>query len=421
MNHWIKNWDKLATTPTRTNLLTIAEAGLNAIDTDQVIKSSIKLDGTTLTIKDRSFDLTKFKQIKVVGFGKVSCKAAFALEQILGAKIDSGIAIGIAPVACEYIKTYQGNHPEPTEYNVSISEQILKMSEAATENDLVITIVSGGGSSLLCWPLDECRQAHTLYENFLTSGGTIQELNTIRKHISLLKGGGLAKALYPATVAAIIFSDVPDNDFDSVASGPTYLDLTTVQDAQKIIDKYHLGDFRLNETPKDSKYFEKVHNIPLVSNHEALLAMQKQAQILGYESKILSEQVKEEAVSVIETFQDQIAPKTCLLAGGEISLQVTKPEHGGGGRNLYLSMQALTTLKDNQAFLSIASDGSDNSDALGGIADSKALQKLAELKLSPQEYLENYNGYSLFKQLESMVMTGPTNANVADLMIFLQN
>lgn len=415
---YIQNYEQLASSQARRDILEITEAGLAAIDTKRVIEQNIKLSDQELRIKDRSFDLSRFKSIKVIGFGKVSCKAASALEQILGSKIDSGAAIGITTSSCELIKTYAGDHPRVSSRNVGITQEILKLSKNLTEDDLVIVIVSGGGSALFCYPQNECDQGQILYHRFLKTGGTIDELNTIRKHISLLKGGGLAKMLYPATVIGLIFSDIPGDDHQQVASGPTFLDKTTSASAQKIIDKYQLGAFQLNETPKEEKYFEKVINIPLVSNVQALEAMQGQAIKLGFKAHIMTKQTYGTAESVVNEMFARTKPKSVLLVGGEPSM---KAVDGSGGRNLYAGLLALGKINPNQCFVSLASDGLDNSDAAGAIADQISLGLAKQQNLRAEEYAKKFDSYSFFKKINQLIMTGPTEANVSDLLILLNN
>ena len=415
----IKNYSQIATTPLRKKLLAIDEAGLAAIETRAAILQNVKVDNNRLIIKDQEYDLSLYKTLKVIGFGKASCKAAEALEEVLGTLIQTGIAIGIGPTACELIKTYQGTHPQPSYENVAISEQILEICKNATAEDLVIVVVSGGGSALLCWPKTECDQSQILYHQFLKTGGTIKEMNTIRKHISLLKGGGLAKFLYPATVASLIFSDIPGDDFKMIASGPTYFDETTVSDAEQILTKYNLTKFDLVETPKDRKYFEKITNIPLVTNSLALQAMAQKARDLGLTPQIASGEIYDEAPKLLALMREKLQSKTAVLAGGEPKMKVSKG-NGSGGRNLYVGLHALATLSDQECFLALASDGLDNSDAAGAIVDAQTLQKAHALGVDVADAIEEFDGYGLFKKLDELIFTGPTEANVSDLFILLK-
>ena len=258
MANWVKNYDELAITPNRKLALEIMNAGLDSINTEKVIGSSVRLDGNILRIQEQEFDLAQFKKIKVVGFGKSSCSAGRALEKILGERINQGAIVGLEKIDLKYIETFAGTHPRPSEKNIEAGNKIYEIIKDSTEDDLIIVLVSGGGSALLCYPESEYIQGAKLYDAFLKTGGTISEMNTIRKHLSLFKGGGLAKIAYPATVVGLIFSDVPGDVYVNVASGPTYKDETTIAGAQKSITENNLGEFVLNETPKDDKYFENV-------------------------------------------------------------------------------------------------------------------------------------------------------------------
>ncbi|HEX3099733.1 MAG TPA: DUF4147 domain-containing protein [Patescibacteria group bacterium] len=416
-NTWIKNTARLATTPERQIVLDIIEAGYDAIDTKKIIQSQVSLNNQTLTIKGQNFDISGVKNIYVVGFGKPSCQAASVLDEILGDTIKQGVAIGLAPVACEYIQTYGGTHPRPSVQNVEVSEKIMELSKNLTEHDLVIVVVSGGGSALLCWPMRECEQANRLYEDFLGTGGDIKELNTVRKHISMLKGGGLAKELYPATVIGLIFSDVPGDNFDYIASGPTYKDVTTAADAQAILDKYHLTGYDLNETPDEDKYFEKVTNIPLVGNIEALDAMQTKAQDLGLKVKILSNELYDEPHQIAEKFLAAAEPGYVVLAGGEPKAIVTKKD-GTGGRCARLGIEVLPLLEQSDVFAAIASDGLDNSEFAGVIEDFATAQKVAAGSINTADYKDRWDSLGFYAQTgNELLQTGPTQANVSDLMI----
>ena len=418
--NWIKNFDALATTNKRKLALEIAEAGLDAINTEKVVSNSIKLENNILSVNGEDFDLTNFKRIKVVGFGKASCDAALALEKILGQKIDEGIVIGLHKVTCEYIESFAGTHPRPSPGNVEVGKKIYDMMDKSDENDLIIAIVSGGGSALLCYPNSECDQGIELYDKIIKYKETITKMNTVRKHISILKGGGLAKIAYPATIIGLIFSDVPGDNFDEVASGPTYKDKTTINDALVIINEHNLGHFDLIETPKDDKYFEKVHNFVLVSNKTAVGAMERKAKELGFKTNIVSTELYEEVGEALEKIFGAQKDDTVILAAGEPELEVTK-KGGSGGRNLFMGLRALKMklVDDNSVFIPLASDGMDNSDSAGAVVDRNTLEKVGKLGLNLDDYIDRFDAYPVFQKSGDMIMTGPTGANVSDLMILL--
>lgn len=434
--HWIKNFDELATIENRKLALEIAEAGLEAINTQKVIHSSLSLKDNILSIKGEQFDLAKFKRIKVVGFGKASCEAAFALEKVLGSKIEEGAVIGLQKISCDYIETFAGTHPRPSEVNIEAGKRIFEIADESKADDLVIAIVSGGGSALLCYPESECTQGSKLYDVFLKCGQTITEINTIRKHLSLLKGGGLAKVAYPATIIGLIFSDVPGNCFEDVASGPTYKDDSTVHQAEMIIHEHKLGEFSLVETPKDNKYFEKVHNFVLVSNKTAVEAMAVKAKELGLEPNIISTEMYDEVDEALKKIFDAAGKGQTLgiskrsdlkeptgfviLAAGEPKLEVTT-KGGSGGRNLFMALRAVKEkmTDENSVLIPLASDGMDNCDAAGAIIDVDTIEKIEKLGLNLADYQARFDAYPIFQKSGDMIMTGATGANVSDLMILL--
>lgn len=420
---WFKNYDELATSPNRKIAFDIANAGYNAIDTELVVANLVQLENNILTIADKSFDLNNFNKIKVIGFGKASTLAALALEKVLENRISEGAVIGLHKTPCNFIETFAGTHPKPTDVNILPGQKIFDIADKSDENDLIIVIVSGGGSALLCYPESECEQNSRLYDEFIKCGKTTIEMNTVRKHLSLLKGGGLAKVAYPATVIGLIFSDVPGDNFEDVASGPTYKDMSTIDDVKMIIKSDNLDDFDLIETTKDDKYFEKVFNFVLVSNKTAVEAMQKKSEELGLRAKIISTELYNEthlALKEIFDAQKDFAGEV-ILAAGEPDLKVTK-KGGSGGRNLYMGALAVKmgVIDSNSIFMPLASDGMDNSDAAGAVVDRSTIDKIVESGIDLDEYLANFDAYPIFNNTSEMIITGPTGANVSDLMILFK-
>lgn len=415
----VQNAEQLATTPLRRDALAIVEAGLAAIDTERVIARHLSYDGRFLTVAGRSFDLSGVRRLHIIGFGKASCKAAQALERMLGSRIEAGIVIGNTPSTCEIITAYVGTHPLPSALNAEHTERMMLHCKDMHEDDMVIVIVSGGGSALLCWPMSECEQGRRLYEAALHADLTIHELNTVRKHLSQLKGGGLAKLLWPARVIGLIFSDIPGGQYDLVASGPTYFDSTNIADAQAIIERHALGDYTLIETPKDEKFFARIDNIVLVSNSDALEAMAAEARTRGYAANVVAAGLAEEPSAIVHRLLAVATPQLALIAGGEFRLRV--PEHAGrGGRNMHATLAALDLLQPEDLFIAIASDGMDNTDAAGAIADAETRRHADLAGINPAEYLKRFDEYTFFSRLGDLVMTGPTEANVSDLMVFLR-
>lgn len=422
MSGYITNFDTLATTPLRKDALTIVEAAYESIDTRQVIRKSCTLSGSMLMLHGHAYDLSSYEHVYIIGFGKASCTAAGVLEEILHGYVTSGLVIDKTIGTCRTLEAYEGAHPLPTAYNVELSEKVVTLAEKATEKDLVIVIVSGGGSSLLCYPMSEFKQGDDLYEKFLPTGGSISELNTLRKHISQVKGGGLAKMLYPATVAALIFSDVPGDMYHHVASGPTYKDLTTINDAKAILKKYGIEDtFEWTETPKEDVYFKKVTNIPLVSNIRAVEGMEKKAEELGYAVIMLSTQEYREAREVIEDMKLNVNPKTVVLAGGEPSVAVSH-EGDAGGRNEYAATKAISIVEEGQVCVSFATDGIDNrSLAAGALIDTKCVEDARASGVDIDFYIKEERYDDLCEVLGAQILTGPTGSNVSDCILYIQH
>ncbi len=419
---WIKNANELAIDDNRKIALDIISSGLDAIDTKFVIRNKIQLEGEILHVEDQIFDLSLFKKITVIGFGKASIAATQALEEILGSRINGGAVVGTTEDKCSYVETFVGTHPRPSIQNVRAGERITDLVKNSTADDLVIAIVSGGGSALFCSSLDECTQGAALYDAYLSSGKSIGEMNIVRKHLSYLKGGGLAKVAYPATVVGLLFSDVPGNHFEDIASGPTYKDNSTTVDAQRIVDKYNLGSYDLIETPKEDKYFENVHNFVLVSNDIAVSAMKKRCEELNFGSQVLSLELYENIEDVVlKLCNKDIAPGSAVLGAGEPKIEVT--EKGGmGGRNTHMALTALhkNLVPSDSVFISFASDGKDNTPYAGAIVDKNTIRKFQELKIDSADYLKRFDSGSAFLLSKDLIDTGPTGANVSDLMLFLK-
>jgi glycerate-2-kinase len=414
----IRNRSELARTPVHRDALAIIEAGLAAVDTSAAVHRSVHMVGSTLTVGDRSWDLTAFRHIHVIGFGKASCAAAQALEEILGTRLTRGMALTNAPGTCSVIELCEATHPLPSVRNSELSEKLVKECEAVAPEDLVLVVVSGGGSAMLCWPAAECVQQERLYHEANRAGITIRELNTVRKHLSGLKGGGLAKLLHPATVIGLIFSDVPGDSPELVASGPTYPDTSSVADAQAIIDRHGLGSYTLHETPKDLSLFEHVVNIVIVSNDVALRAMAQSASELGYAVSTAGDDRYDPPTPLVASLQSLAEPGTAVIAGGESTIVLPEP-HGVGGRNQHVALTAAFTLRDGQVFAAMASDGMDNGPHGGAVADETTVSRAAAAGLDAADTLKRCDEDPLFRQLGDFIETGPTGANVSDLYLLV--
>jgi len=428
--HIIKNYNALALTPARTSLLAIAEAAYEAIQTPAVVRAAVSLEGSKLTIQGDTYDLAEYENLYVLGVGKCSIDAAVQLEAILGDRITGGVVVDIRSTdKLARIQALQGTHPYPTSENARHTEKLLKLAAKATEHDLVLVIVSGGGSTLLCQPKTHtCSDEAVLVRHLFKKGATIEELNTVRKHLSKARGGHLAAAAHPATLVALVFSDVPGDNLNTIASAPTALDTSTLEDAKRVFEKYgtEVSSFsseHLFETPKDPTLFARAHNQLVVTNMTALEAMARRAEELGYRPEICDTKIQGEAREVAANIVKRLhgeKERTVLLYGGETTVTITGP--GKGGRNQEFGAAALPLLYDDELVLSFASDGSDNATGIaGGIADSHTREQAKVRGLNAEDFVFMNDSFSFFHTLQQGVETGYTGANVADLVIAMKH
>lgn len=415
----IKNFKQLAISRQRETALQIIEAGLEAIQTKNVMKNSVKVKNNILAVKNKKFDLKKYNNIYIIGGGKASHLMAQHLEKLLGNKIKDGIVNSNVNFRLKRIHVIKAGHPIPNEDGSIGVQKMVNLASEAKQDDLVICLISGGGSSLMTSgygiPLEDKIKLNQL---LLKSGANINEMNIVRKHIDDVKGGVLAQYCYPATVISLIFSDVIGDDLSIIASGPTVLDKSTVKDALKIIRKYRLPRIKLKETPKNKKIIKKVHNFCILNNMVALKAMQEKASMLRLKPEIISNKIAGEASLIGKVLVKTAKKGYAILVAGETT--VTVHGKGIGGRNQELCLSALRYLRD-ELIVSIGSDGKDNSNYAGAIVDNKTKEKIKKLKLNINKYLYNNDSYNFFKKTKDFIYTGDTGTNVADLMLVLKN
>ena len=423
-----KNFESIARTPLRKQALLIGEAVYEAINTKAVIDRTVNYNEKTeaLKIADRLFDLKKFKRVLCIGFGKVALEAVTEIQAKLQHKIVCGFVIDLKEGSLGNIVCRVGTHPYPSKVNVEATKELLAMLSGSSEDDLILFVVSGGGSSLLCSPHEmSCEVQVSIIASLTAAGSPIRDINTVRKHISNVKGGQLAKLCYPATVVSLIFSDVPGDDMSLVASGPTVLDATTVQDAKEILSRYNILDkcglasCTLLETPKEQKYFENVYNVIVVSSKEAMAAAKSKAQDLGWNVLVYSDRYEGNAHEFGKKVVKLVERGQCLIGAGETTVIVKG--HGLEGRSQAMALAALPLLNDDQVLLALASDGQDHSDAAGAIVDSTSLKVAQKLGLDGQVYLDNNDSYHYFESTGDLVFTGLTGSNISDFFICLRN
>ncbi|MEC8258853.1 MAG: glycerate kinase, partial [SAR324 cluster bacterium] len=379
----------------------------------------------------------------VLGAGKASAEMANALEDhwkgtIWGAKL-SGLVLtryGYG-VPCKSIEIVEAAHPVPDEIGQITAQRILNLAESATNRDLVICLISGGGSALLALPgkglnlLDK----QALNRSLLQSGATIGEMNCVRKHLSAIKGGRLAQAVQPARLWTLAISDVPGDDLSVIASGPTVPDPTTFRDALEILRRYQIQptpaiqsilEAAEKETPKPGEDIFSRNKVRLVATPQLMLeAAGKEAEKSGITPIILSDRIEGEAREVAKVHaaiakqikhRDQpINSPALILSGGETT--VTVRGNGMGGRNTEFILSLLEALQGEEGISAIAvdTDGIDGTeDNAGAWIDQNSFHKAKRLKLKANDFLDNNDAYSFFQQLDQLVLTGPTMTNVND-------
>ncbi|OHA85122.1 MAG: hypothetical protein A2408_02705 [Candidatus Yonathbacteria bacterium RIFOXYC1_FULL_52_10] len=417
----IQNRDTLATTPLREDALAILEAGYRALDTETVIRETVQISDSTLHVGEHSYNLDDYERIFLIGIGKCAADAGGALERILGDRITDGIIVDVRGTTLGRIRSFKGTHPLPSVENVAAAREVVALLEQATERDLILTVISGGGSALLCLPHDmSCEALEHITHALMKSGATIQELNTVRKHLSDIQGGQFAKLAHPARVVALIFSDVPGDDVSVIASGPTVRDDTTKEDAERILANYGvitmcvLPDCVVTETPKEEAWFEHVDNILVLTNMTALNAMKKEAQVRGYETEIVTAQITGEARTVGEDLaRAATGTKTVRLYGGETT--VTVRGEGKGGRNQEVVLGGLSFLSQSTVLVAAASDGWDNSEVAGAIGDHELISQAKVFGLDPSLSLNENNSFEFFSRAGGHIITGRRGTNVSDL------
>ena len=397
-----------------------------------------------------------YKRLVIIGFGKAVSPMVRAINDEMGQWITEGVAITKYGHTTETekdgrIRIYEAGHPLPDENGLRATEEVIRLLRGFDERTLAVCLISGGGSALLVAPYNGISLAEKVKTTdlLLKAGADIDELNTVRKHISKVKGGRLAELAFPGAIKSLILSDVINDRLDVIASGPTAPDRTTYSEALKVIEKYRLEpeippkvidvlkkgvQGLIAETPKEGDpVFQKVHNRIIGSNRDALEAARIRAVALGYESEIISTELMGEAREVgrwlakkAVEYKEALGPspgrKICLLSGGETTVTVKGPGKGGRNMELALSFAVEAAGRLGIALLSAGTDGTDGpTDAAGAIVDGQTTARARARGIDPMDYLNNNDSYHFFNQLEELFITGPTRTNVMDIQIILLN
>jgi hydroxypyruvate reductase len=424
---------------------------LQAVHPARLIRKKVSLEGTMLRVGKRRYDLDRYDRILVVGIGKASAPMAQALEKVLRKRITKGLVVvkyGHA-LPLKRIRVLEAGHPFPDRMSRVAAEELLDLVSGLNQRDLVFSLLSGGGSALLCLPPEgiTLRDFVSLTRRLLSSGADIKEINTLRKHLSLIHGGRLARAMYPATLISLILSDVVGDPLDMISSGPTVPNGSTFRDALEVIGKHGLNKGlprsvysylhkgvkgEVPENPKEGDHcFSSSYTVLLGNNNAALKAAGERARTLGFNTLILSSSITGEAREVANVFTSMakevcrsgrpIQRPACLLAGGETT--VTLRGRGKGGRNQEFALASALELAgwDGVVILSGGTDGTDGpTDVAGAVVDGYTCKRAEKrFKIDAKDYLQKNNSYSFFRRSGGHLVTGPTLTNVMDIMLAL--
>jgi glycerate 2-kinase len=432
------------------DLHAIFQAALKAVDPGEAIRTYVRREGNQLHVADRTYDLRQYEAAYVIGVGKAGAAMALAVEALLGDRLRGGHVIVKyghgGPV--KQVTLHEAGHPIPDEAGVRATRMLIDFVKDRGPCELLICLISGGGSALSPAPVDGITLAEKqeVTRLLLACGATIHEINALRKHISQIKGGQLTRLAAPATLITLVLSDVVGDALDVIASGPTVPDTSTFADSLEILHKYQLLDQtpkairrhleaghagEIPETPKPGDaVFAHTQTVLIGRNLQALEAASRQAIDLGYQPLILSSVIEGETREVAKVHAGiakevlasghPLAPPACILSGGETT--VTLRGQGKGGRSQEFALAMALDIRDipGIAVLSGGTDGTDGpTDAAGAAADWTTCTRAEHLGLQPRLALENNDAYPFFADLGDLLITGPTQTNVMDVRIML--
>lgn len=424
-------------------LLDLLIKGIEAVDPYNAVKNAIRRHNRTIIVGDRAFHING--KLYVLGLGKASCKMARAIEDILGDLIEDGVAVtkyGYS-ISLEKIRVIEAGHPIPDENSLRAGYETLELLKKVGENDLLIVLISGGGSALLVYPANSISLEDLIIANDLLvkSGASIHEINIVRKHLSRIKGGGIVKHCR-GSILSLIVSDVVGDRIEDIASGPTSADPSTFTDAYMVLRSYGLWDKlpmsirnyismglrgEVDETLKELP--SRVYNVIVASNEIACRTIYREALRRGFRSYILTTTIEGEAKDValaigsiiqeIHYFNRPFEKPVVLVAGGETTVTV-HGDHGLGGPNQEFALSIIRKIAGlrGTAVLAVDTDGTDGpTDAAGGLVDSYSLERIIDNGINIEEVLHKHNAYHALKEINSLIITGPTMTNVNSLYI----
>lgn len=422
------------------DLREILSAALEAADPGIAVRRYLKVEGDELLAGDATFEP---RRVFVLAAGKAACAMAEAAEKILGGKISGGLVITKEghEKPLESLEVLVSSHPEPDQRGVEAARRVAELTESLQEGDLLLALISGGASALLADPAPpiELADLKKLTGDLLRSGASIDEINAVRKHVSMLKGGGLVRGAAPAETLALLLSDVVGDDLSSIASGLTAPDPTTLEDVEKVIRRYELKlpeSVRTHldgapETPKPGDpVFDRVTNVLAGSGRSTAEAAAERARELGYTPLLLSTYVTGQArnlaglyAAIVKEVRDSgnPVPAPCaIITGGEATVVVRGDGVGGPNQEFALALAAELEGVEGWAVLAIDTDGNDGpTDAAGGLVDGASAKAIRNNGPDPWEALDGNDAYAALSAADALVHTGPTGTNVNDLRVAL--
>ena len=432
----------------RRQIVAILEAALDAVEPGAAVRCALQREGEMLWVGGTAYSLAAWEHIYVVGAGKAGAPMARAVEEILGERLTAGqvnVKYGHT-MPTRAVVLHEAGHPIPDEAGLAGGEAIAALLESVGQNDLVLCLISGGGSALMSLPVEGISLAdmRILTDALLRKGATINEINAIRKHLERMKGGNLSRLAYPAQVISLILSDVVGSPLDVIASGPTVPDGSTFAEAYGLLERYGLvsevppaisihlqrgARGEIADTPKaGDPVLARTRNLIIASNDVAASAAERCAQEMGFHTLVLTTYLEgeaREAAKVLAAVAREVVSSgrpvprpACLISGGETT--VTVRGHGKGGRNQEMALMAAMRIQglDDVAIVCLATDGSDGpTDASGALADGRTLQRASALGLDAWACLQENDSYTYFAALSDLLLTGPTHTNVNDLAL----
>jgi len=430
----------------------LQQAALAAVDPAEAVYQFVSRVGDQMLVADRSYPLREFDRVFLIGAGKAAMPMADAVSEVLRDRLHGGVVItkyhhADRPLP-DHIRVHEAGHPVPDQNSVDATRDVAELLREVTPRDLILCVLSGGGSALLTLPAGGITLAdlQATTQLLLRAGATIHEINALRKHLDMVKGGGLARLVNGAPIVTLILSDVIGDDLSVIASGPTVPDPSTFAEAWQIVQQFDLADqlpaavrARLSlgaageiaDTPKPGDaLFDKVQTVIIGSNAQAAQAAEQAARQLKFNTLLLTTQAQGEAREVakvaaaiaqeIARYNRPVPKPACVIIGGETT--VTLKGRGLGGRNQEIALAAAIALDGlpNTLVAALGTDGTDGpTDAAGAIALGETLRRARALGLDAQAHLADNDAYHFFQALGDLIVTGPTGTNVNDLLFIL--